>query len=105
MLNLRNYFDIYEILTYPERFGIDAQLQELVESVQVPTIEIYVDDAILKLAQSSLKDFDIDKFTDNVSFPPLFEKKILLTFTNKFHLSFLFVSILNSSMRKSQNET
>lgn len=67
MLNLRNFFDIYEILTYPERFGIKSQLQELVDSVQVPRIEIHVDDAITKLAQSDLKDFDIDKFTDNVS--------------------------------------
>lgn len=68
MLNLRNYFDIYEILTYSERFGIDAQLQELVDSVEVPKIEIHVDEAILKLAQSDLKNFDIDKFNDNVSF-------------------------------------
>lgn len=67
VLNLRNFFDIYEILTYPERFGIKSQLQELVKSVQVPRIEIHVDDAITKLAQSDLKDFDIDKFTDNVS--------------------------------------
>lgn len=67
MLNLRNFFDIYEILTYPERFGIKSQLQELVDSVQVPRIEIHVDDAITKLAQSDLKNFDIDKFTDNVS--------------------------------------
>lgn len=67
VLNLRNFFDIYEILTYPERFGIKSQLQELVDSVQVPNIEIHVDDAIGKLAQSGLKDFDIDKFTDNVS--------------------------------------
>lgn len=72
MLNLRNFFDIYEILTYPERFGIKSQLQELVDSVQVPRIEIHVDDAITKLAQSDLKDFDIDKFTDNVSILLLF---------------------------------
>lgn len=67
VLNLRNYFDINEILSYPERFGIDVQLQELVDSVQVPEIEIHVDDAIKKLAQSGLKNFDVDKFTDNVS--------------------------------------
>lgn len=67
VLNLRNFFDIYEILTYPERFGIKSQLQELVDSVQVPHIEIHVDDAIKKLAQSDLKNFDLDKFTDNVS--------------------------------------
>lgn len=67
MLNLRNYFDIYEILTYPEKYLIKSQLQELVDSIQVPSIEIHVDDAIGKLAQSGLKDFDIDKFTDNVS--------------------------------------
>lgn len=67
MLNLRNFFDIYEILTYPERFGIKSQLKELVTNVQVPKIEIHVDDAIIKLARSDLKDFDNDKFTDNVS--------------------------------------
>lgn len=70
-MNLRNYFDINEILTYPERFGIDIQLQGLVDSVQVPSIEIYVDDAISKLDQSDLKNFDIDKFTDNVSVIPM----------------------------------
>lgn len=67
MLNLRNYYDIYEILTYPDRFEIKSQLQKLVQSVEVPTIEIHVDDAIVRLAQSGLKDFDIDKFNDNVS--------------------------------------
>lgn len=67
VLNLRNYFDIYEILTYPDKYLIKSQLQELVDSIQVPSIEIHVDDAITKLAQSGLKDFDIDKFTDNVS--------------------------------------
>lgn len=67
MLNLRNYFDIHEIKSYPGRFGIEAQLQELVESVQVGTIEINVDEAINRLAQSDLNAFDIDKFTDNVS--------------------------------------
>lgn len=67
VLNLRNYFDITEILSYPERFEIDVQLQGLVDSVQVPTVNILVEDAIRKLAQSQLKDFDADKFTDNVS--------------------------------------
>lgn len=67
VLNLRNYYDIYEILTYPDRFEIKSQLQKLVQSVEVPSIEIHVDDAIVRLAQSGLKDFDIDKYTDNVS--------------------------------------
>lgn len=67
MLNLRNYFDIHEIKSYPGRFGIEDQLQELVDSVQVGTIEINVDAAINRLAQSDLNAFDIDKFTDNVS--------------------------------------
>lgn len=67
VLKLRNYFDIKEILTYPQRFGVDDQLQGLVDSVQVPEIQIHVDDAIRRLAQSGLKNFDIDKFTDNVS--------------------------------------
>lgn len=68
MLNLRNYFDIYEIKTFPERFHIDKQLHELVESVQVPPININVNEAITKLMHSALKDFDIFKFTDNVSY-------------------------------------
>lgn len=67
MLNLRNYFDIHEIKSYPGRFEIEAQLQELVDSVQVGAIEINVDEAINRLAQSDLNAFDIDKFTDNVS--------------------------------------
>ncbi|XP_055325440.1 prominin-like protein isoform X1 [Sitodiplosis mosellana] len=67
VLNLRNYYDIYEILTYPDRFEIKSQLQKLVQSVEVPSIEIHVDDAIVRLAQSGLKDFDIDKFTDNLN--------------------------------------
>lgn len=85
MLNLRNFFDIYEILTYPERFGIKSQLQELVDSVQVPNIEIHVDDAIGKLAQSGLKDFDIDKFTDNVSSILFIDKCTPLFFPLDFH--------------------
>lgn len=82
MLNLRNYFDIYEILTYPDKYLIKSQLQELVDSIQVPSIEIHVDDAIGKLAQSGLKDFDIDKFTDNVSLKCflLFESNLIYFF-------------------------
>lgn len=67
VLNLRNYFDIYEILTYPDKYEVTSQLHKLVQNVEVPTIEIHVDDAIVRLAQSGLRDFDIDKFTDNVS--------------------------------------
>lgn len=94
MLNLRNYFDIYEILTYPDKYLIKSQLQELVDSIQVPSIEIHVDDAIGKLAQSGLKDFDIDKFTDNVSLNCFFT---LFSFENRFSfISFDF----NSLMRK-----
>lgn len=76
MLNLRNYYDIYEILTYPDRFEIKSQLQKLVQSVEVDSIQINVDDAIIRLAESGLKDFDIDKFTDNVSHILFFFKLI-----------------------------
>lgn len=46
---------------------MDTQLQELVDNVKVPNINILVKDAIEKLSQSELKSFDVDKFTDNVS--------------------------------------
>lgn len=67
VLKLGNHFNISDILTYPKRFEIDAQLQELVNSVKVPKVALEVEDAIRKLSQSQLKDFDIDRFVDNVS--------------------------------------
>lgn len=67
MLKLKNHFNIADIREYPKRFQVDVQLQELVDNVRVPKITILVEDAINKLAQSELKNFDVDKFTDNVS--------------------------------------
>lgn len=64
---MKNHFNIADIREYPKRFQVDVQLQELVDNVRVPKITILVEDAINKLAQSELKDFDVDKFTDNVS--------------------------------------
>lgn len=67
MLKLKHHFNIAEIRDYPKRFQVDVQLQELVDNVQVPKVTILVEDAINKLAQSELKNFDLDKFVDNVS--------------------------------------
>lgn len=71
MLKLHNYFDINEILTYPQRFDIDIQLQELINNAEIESnIEILspeAEEAIDKLAQSELKNFALYKFTDNVS--------------------------------------
>lgn len=71
MLKLKNYFDITEILSYPQRFDIDAQLEELINNAEIQSnVEILspeAEDAIKKLAQSELKDFSAYKFTDNVS--------------------------------------
>lgn len=71
MLKLRNYFDINEILTYPQKFDIDIQLQELINNAEIQSnIEILspeAEEAINKLAQSELKNFALYKFTDNVS--------------------------------------
>lgn len=64
---MKNHFNIADIREYPKRFQVDVQLQELVDNVRVPKITILVEDAINKLAQSELKNFDVDKFTDNVS--------------------------------------
>lgn len=68
---MKNYFDIREILQYPQRFNIDSQLQELIESVEVESNIVILpreaEEAIHKLAQSELKDFAAYKFTDNVS--------------------------------------
>lgn len=67
MFKLKNRFNITDILDFPKRFEIDRQLQDLVDSVQVPKITINVDEAIEKLSQSRLKDFDVDKFVDNLN--------------------------------------
>lgn len=72
MLELNNYFDINEILSYPQRFDIDVQLQELIDDVEIQSNIVILspeaEDAINKLAQSELKDFASYKFTDNVIF-------------------------------------
>lgn len=67
VLKLRNHFNISDILDYPKRYEIESQLQELVNSVKVPKVTFEVETAIRKLSQSKLKDFDIYRFTDNVS--------------------------------------
>lgn len=67
VLKLKNHFNIADIREYPKRYQVDAQLQELVDNVQVPNISFEVEDAIKRLQQSELKDFDVDKFVDNVS--------------------------------------
>lgn len=68
---MRNYFDINDIMSYPQRFNIDQQLEDLINSAEIPSnIVILTPEAeadIKKLAQSELKDFSAYKFTDNVS--------------------------------------
>lgn len=80
MLKLKNYFDINEILSYPQRFDIDAQLEELINNVEIQSnVEILSpksEEAIQKLAQSELKDFSAYKFTDNVRIAQLFSNHI-----------------------------
>lgn len=67
VLNLKNYFDIREILNYPDRFALVTQLEELVNRIQLPRIEIDVEEPIRRLAQSKLRSFDIDKYRDNLN--------------------------------------
>jgi prominin 1 len=71
VLKLRNYFDINEILSYPQRFDIDSQLEELINNAEIQSnVEILspeAEEAIRKLAQSELKDFSAYKFTDNLN--------------------------------------
>lgn len=87
VLKLKNHFNIADIREYPKRFQVDMQLQELVDNVRVPKIDIRVEEAINKLAQSELKNFDVDKFTDNVSKN---SKSILF----EFPISFMYLEFL-----------
>lgn len=67
VLHLKNYFDIQDIASFPDRFELVAQLEELVNSIELPRINIDVDEPIRKLAQSNLQTFDIDKYRDNLN--------------------------------------
>lgn len=67
VLNLQNYFDIREIESFPERNALLGQLEELVNRIQLPRIEIDVKEHIRKLAESRLSSFDIDKYRDNLN--------------------------------------
>jgi hypothetical protein len=67
---LENYFNITDLETYPTEFGINQQLDKLVESISIPDgvviLEKQTIDQIVELSKSSLNNFDSDKFTDNV---------------------------------------
>lgn len=88
---MKNHFNIAGIREYPKRFQVDVQLQELVDNVRVPKITILVEDAINKLAQSELKNFDVDKFTDNVSEKSCVPRLLSLSIEFAFISSIYFI--------------
>lgn len=91
VLKLRNYFDINDILSYPQRFDIDTQLEELINNAEIQSNVVILspeaEAAIKKLAQSELKDFSAYRFTDNVSSNDYIHFVLILTYRISFQLN------------------
>uniref|UniRef100_A0A182NIR2 Prominin-like protein n=1 Tax=Anopheles dirus TaxID=7168 RepID=A0A182NIR2_9DIPT len=71
VLKLHNFVDIRTINQFPEQYGIERALKLLQDSIQIKQVTILTQQAtddILALKQSKLNDFDVDKFTDNLTY-------------------------------------
>lgn len=70
VLRLSTIYDIQNVGNMAEQHGITTQLDGLIASIKVDSnVNIWPDsaeDGLDSLAQSSLKDFDVDKYIDNV---------------------------------------
>lgn len=71
VLRLHDHFDISDIRDFPTKFNINKTLSDLVENINVDTNIVMLNEKdkekILKIADSALKDFDPDKFVDNLN--------------------------------------
>ncbi|XP_058121237.1 prominin-like protein isoform X2 [Anopheles coustani] len=71
VLKLHNFVDIRSIKNLPEESGIMGALDELTNSIKIDRVSILTEEAqndIETLRNSKLNDFDVDKFTDNLTF-------------------------------------
>ena len=71
VLRLDSHVNISQIIQFPQQYGIDAKLSELVENVAVNSkIRILTNEAraeIRELSKSALNDFAAYKYTDNLT--------------------------------------
>lgn len=71
VLKLHNFVDIRSIKNLPEANGIMRELDKLTDSIKIDRVSILTEEAqndIETLRNSKLNDFDVDKFTDNLTF-------------------------------------
>lgn len=71
VIRLDTFYDIETLRDLPKQYGIQDQLDRLIDSIQLkPNLEIWSDAAqkeFDRLASSKLTNFDLDKTLDNVS--------------------------------------
>ncbi|XP_058053748.1 prominin-like protein [Anopheles bellator] len=71
VLKMHNFVDIRTIRDYPEDYGITRELEALKDKIRIEPVQILTPEArkdIETLRSSKLNDFDVDKFTDNLTF-------------------------------------
>ncbi|XP_052873725.1 prominin-like protein [Anopheles cruzii] len=71
VLKMHNFVDIRTIRDYPEDYGITRELEALKDKIRIEPVQILTPEArrdIETLGSSKLNDFDVDKFTDNLTF-------------------------------------
>uniref|UniRef100_A0A182WKT3 Prominin-like protein n=1 Tax=Anopheles minimus TaxID=112268 RepID=A0A182WKT3_9DIPT len=71
VLKLNNFVDIDTIRDFPEQYGITRELNALTLKIKINPVEILTPEAtedIKALQASKLNDFDVDKFTDNLTY-------------------------------------
>lgn len=70
-MKLYNFVNLTEITNYVEKYEINKKIEDLIQSINIKNkVDILtpeVKDAIDKLSQSALKEFQSDKFVENVS--------------------------------------
>ncbi|XP_035914409.1 LOW QUALITY PROTEIN: prominin-like protein, partial [Anopheles stephensi] len=71
VLKLNNFVDIDTIREFPELYGITRELNALTHKIKIEPVKILTPEAtedIQALKASKLNDFDVDKFTDNLTY-------------------------------------
>ncbi|XP_035791698.1 prominin-like protein isoform X1 [Anopheles albimanus] len=71
VLKMHNFVDMNTLRNYPEDYGITRELEALKEKIQIDSVQILTPgtrEDIEGLRQSKLNEFDVDKFTDNLTF-------------------------------------
>ncbi|XP_052893946.1 prominin-like protein isoform X4 [Anopheles moucheti] len=71
VLKLNNFVDIDTIRDFPEQYGITRELNALTLKIKINPVQILTPEAtedIKALQASKLNDFDVDKFTDNLTY-------------------------------------